>query len=68
MEWIVLEERDGRAIGLRGREGDFRAFPYHAVEKRIEANEHRFIVPIFRSLENARAQILEIPYEPRRFE
>jgi hypothetical protein len=45
--------QDGTAAAIRGAKKDYRAFPFHAIWKRIRDRENGFFKPIYISLEEA---------------
>ena len=51
MRWVVITDQDGSAAALRGTQKDYRAFPFHAIWKRIRDREQGFFKPIYISLE-----------------
>lgn len=53
MRWIRVVDADGTAFAIQGRIKDFRAFPYHMIEKRLPAGECGFFKPIYISLQDA---------------
>ncbi|HEY4370018.1 MAG TPA: DUF3806 domain-containing protein [Steroidobacteraceae bacterium] len=53
MRWVVITDRDGSAAALQGVDKDFRAFPFHAIRKRIRDHEVGFFRPIYITLEEA---------------
>jgi hypothetical protein len=53
MRWVVITDQDGSAAALRGTKKDYRAFPFHAIWKRIRDREQGFFEPIYISLEAA---------------
>jgi hypothetical protein len=53
MRWVTIEDAYGAAIGVQGRETDFRGFPYHSVEKRIESGEYGFFRTVYIGLQDA---------------
>ena len=53
MRWVVITDQDGSAAALRGTQKDYRAFPFHAIWKRIRDREQGFFKPIYISLEEA---------------
>jgi hypothetical protein len=53
MRWTVITDQDGSAAALRGAKKDYRAFPFHAIWKRIRDREQGFFKPIYISLEQA---------------
>jgi len=53
MRWVWIEDSDWKTIALQGVEKDFRAFPFHSVEKRVEDLEYGFFKSIFISLQSA---------------
>jgi hypothetical protein len=53
MRWVVITDQDGSAAALRGTKKDYRAFPFHAIWKRIRDREQGFFKPIYISLEAA---------------
>jgi hypothetical protein len=56
MKWVVITDQDGSAAALRGAKKDYRAFPFHAIWKRIRHQEKGFFKPIYISLEDAAAK------------
>jgi hypothetical protein len=54
MRWIRVTDSLGTAIGLQGRESDFRGFPFHSISKRIPDCEYGFFGSVFISLKHAR--------------
>jgi hypothetical protein len=58
MRWVVITDGDGSAAALRGTKKDYRAFPFHAIRKRIGDQEQGFFKPIYISLEQASEQDL----------
>jgi Domain of unknown function (DUF3806) len=56
MHWVVITDEDGSAAALRGIKKDYRAFPFHAIRKRIRDREQGFFKPIYISLEQASEQ------------
>lgn len=61
LEWVVVNDASGSAVALRGTKRDVRAFPFHAVAKRIAAHEHGFFIPVYISIKH----MLENPdYRP----
>jgi hypothetical protein len=53
MRWVVITDRDGSAAALRGAKKDYRAFPFHAIWKRINDHEKGFFRPVYITLEKA---------------
>lgn len=53
MNWVVITDQNGSAAALRGAKKDYRAFPFHAIWKRIRDQEKGFFKPIYISLEAA---------------
>jgi hypothetical protein len=53
MRWVVITDQDGTAAAIRGAKKDYRAFPFHAIWKRIRDRENGFFKPIYISLEEA---------------
>jgi hypothetical protein len=53
MRWAVVTDQDGSAAAVRGVRKDYRAFPFHAIRKRIHDREQGFFNPIYVSLEQA---------------
>lgn len=53
MRWVVITDEDGSAAALRGAKKDYRAFPFHAIRKRIADLEEGFFQPMYVSLEAA---------------
>lgn len=53
MRWVVITDQDGSAAALRGAQKDYRAFPFHAIWKRIRDREQGFFKPIYISLAQA---------------
>ena len=53
MRWAVITDQDGSAAALRGAKKDYRAFPFHAIWKRIRDREQGFFKLIYISLEQA---------------
>lgn len=47
MEWVLVEDQDGKAIGLRSRVVEQQSFPFATVSKRIPVREHGFFKPVF---------------------
>jgi hypothetical protein len=56
MTWVVITDQDGSAAAIRGARKDYRAFPFHAIWKRIRDQENGFFKPIYISLEEAAAK------------
>jgi hypothetical protein len=46
MRRAVITDQDGSAAALRGCRKDYRAFPFHAIWKRIRDREQGFFKPI----------------------
>lgn len=53
MRWVWIEDSDGKCIALQGVDKDFRAFPFHSVEKRVTGSEYGFFKSVFISLQSA---------------
>lgn len=53
MVWIKVKHAGGVAFGIRGRERDYRGFPYSTVSQRIKANQYGFLRSMFQELENS---------------
>lgn len=53
MQWVVITDRDGTSAAIRGAKKDYRAFPFHAIWKRIRDRENGFFKPIYITLEEA---------------
>ncbi len=53
MRWVWIEDFDGKCIALQGVDKDFRAFPFHSVEKRVADLESGFFKSVFISLQSA---------------
>ncbi len=47
MEWVLVEDQDGRAVGLRGRIVEQQSFPFSTVAKRVPGREHGFFKSVF---------------------
>lgn len=53
MRWVTIEDAQGTAVAVQGREKNFCGFPYHSIEKRIAARETGFFRAVYISLEDA---------------
>jgi len=51
MEWVLVEDQDGKAVGLRSRVVEQQSFPFATVSKRIPVREHGFFKPVFLLIE-----------------
>jgi hypothetical protein len=47
MRWMRQTDKYGTSIGLQGSQRDFRAFPFHTIEKRLPDREFGFFQPVF---------------------
>lgn len=47
MEWVLVEDEDGKDVALRGREVQSQSFPFASVAKRVSVREHGFFKPVF---------------------
>jgi uncharacterized protein DUF3806 len=56
MRWVVITDPNGSAAALRGAKRDYRAFPFHAIWKRLRDREQGFFKPIYISLERAASE------------
>lgn len=56
MGWVVITDKNGSAAALRGLGKNYRAFPFHAIWKRIRDKEKGFFKPIYVSFEVAAAK------------
>lgn len=59
MEWVLVNDADGQALGLIGVEKDFRGFPHFSVRKRIPLVEFGFFEPVFQLLKEQEKQARE---------
>src|SRR6185503_2619764 len=50
MEWVLIDDADGTALGIAGVEKEFRGFPHFTVRKRIPLGEYGFFQPVFELL------------------
>lgn len=50
MRWVKVRDEDGTDYAVRSELKEVMAFPYSSVLKRIESEQHTFIVPIFFSV------------------
>jgi len=50
MEWVLIDDADGKALGIAGVEKAFRGFPHFTVRKRIPLGEYGFFRPVFELL------------------
>ena len=51
MEWVLVEDMDGKAVGLCSRVVEQQSFPFATVSKRIPVREHGFFKPVFLLIE-----------------
>ena len=47
MEWVLVEDADGKALAVVGVEKNFKGFPHFTVRKRIPVGEYGFFEPVF---------------------
>ncbi len=50
MEWIFVTYNNTTTYAVRGRNVETMAFPFDAVSKRIDRNEHRFMSGVFHTI------------------
>jgi hypothetical protein len=50
MEWVVVTDQYGTDYGVRSKRSEVMAFPFSSVLKRIERNQHDFMVGVFHSV------------------
>lgn len=47
MRWVSISDCHGTCLAVEGIDVEFRAFPYHSIEKRITDGEHTFFRGIY---------------------
>lgn len=63
MEWALVDDADGQALGIVGVEKNFKGFPHFTVRKRIPVQEHGFFEPVFQLLKKQSEQAAERRHE-----
>jgi hypothetical protein len=53
MEWVEVTDEYGTDLAVRSRKFEVMAFPHSSVKKRIEDNEHDFMVGVYYAVQDA---------------
>ncbi len=56
MRWVAITDALGRDLGVRSLDDRVTGFPFSTVQKRIDANETGFFVPVFEHLRESVAE------------
>ncbi|MBS0576511.1 MAG: DUF3806 domain-containing protein [Proteobacteria bacterium] len=55
MEWVTVTDRDGADFAVRAKKAEVMAFPFSSVAKRIQANQHDFMVGVYFTVQHTLA-------------
>ena len=63
MQWVLVTDKYGKDYAVKAADREVIAFPFSAVQKRIESGESKFLEPIFSSMKGL---LQDEKYAPRR--